>query len=228
MKTTAQNINFLLKTIAAAGEAAGRRPQDICLIAVAKTFSAEKIRESAAAGITNIGENYIQESINKISQLTEIPLFWHFIGHLQKNKAKDAARRFDWVHTVDGGALARRLSAAREGMPPLNICLQINIDGELSKDGIAPKDAAALARETAALPNLRLRGLMAIPAAARPDLRAPFRALAALRDEIAQKCGIPLDTLSMGMSDDFAAAIAEGATHIRIGRAVFGARERKL
>ena len=227
MNIITKNIHFLREKIAAACTAAKRRPQDIHLIAVAKTFPAEKIRAAAAAGIANIGENYMQESIRKITQLSELPLLWHFIGHLQKNKSKDAARHFDWVHAVDSGALARRLSAAREGMPPLNICLQINIDGELSKNGIPPEDAPKLARETAALPNLRLRGLMAIPAP-KPDMRPPFRALAALRGALAKECSLPLDALSMGMSGDYETAIAEGATHIRIGRAIFGARERKL
>ena len=224
MDSTAKNANFLLKKTAAACAAAGRRPEDVCIIAAAKTFSADKIRAAAAAGLSNIGENYIQESITKMAQLSEIPLSWHFIGHLQKNKSNIAARRFDWIHTVDGVVLARRLAAAREGMPPLNICLQVNIDGEDSKNGVAPEDVPALARETAPLPNLRLRGLTAIPRPREQDKRAPFRALAALRDKTAEECGLPLDALSMGMSADFEDAIAEGATHIRIGRAVFGAR----
>lgn len=227
MKLIAQNLHFLREKVAAAATAAGRRPQDICIIAAAKTFSADDIRAAAAAGAADIGENYVQEGIGKMAELAELSLAWHFIGRLQKNKSKDAARRFDWVHTVDGEALARRLAAAREGMPPLNICLQINIDGESSKNGIAPEEAANLARAAAALPNLRLRGLMAIPRPA-PDICRSFRALAALRDSIARECGLSLDTLSMGMSGDFAEAITEGATHIRIGRAVFGARERKV
>ncbi|MGI9296929.1 MAG: YggS family pyridoxal phosphate-dependent enzyme [Gammaproteobacteria bacterium] len=226
-ETIAQNIRFLQKKIAAACETAGRRPESVHLIAVGKTFGAEKIRSAVAAGARNIGENYMQESINKMSQLSDLTIVWHFIGRLQKNKARDAARHFDWVHTVENAALARRLSAARNGMPPLNICLQINIDREESKGGVAPEDAAPLAREIYRLPALRLRGLMAIP---RPrgdseDKRVPVRALAALRTEIARAAGAPLDALSIGMSDDFEDAVAEGATHVRIGRAIFGERE---
>lgn len=221
-----QNIRILRKKIARACDAAGRQSESVHLVAVGKTFGAEKIRLAAAAGVCNVGENYIKESITKISYLSDLTIIWHFIGHLQKNKTRDAARHFDWVHTVDNAALARRLAAAREGMSPLNICLQINIDGEESKSGAAPEHAATLAQEICRLPALRLRGLMAIP---RPrtggeDKREPFRALAALRSNVARECDTPLDTLSMGMSEDFEDALAEGATHIRIGRAIFGAR----
>ncbi|MGI9307196.1 MAG: YggS family pyridoxal phosphate-dependent enzyme [Gammaproteobacteria bacterium] len=227
MENITRNIAFLQKKIAAACDAAGRHPREICIIAVAKSFNAEKIRAAAAAGIANIGENYMQESIAKMAQLSELPLLWHFIGHLQKNKSKDAARHFGWVHTIDGAVLARRLSAAREGLPPLSVCLQINIDGETGKSGATPENAPALAREIAALPNLRLRGLMAVPSPLHENKRAPYRALAVLRDLLAEKCRLPLDALSMGMSDDFESAIAEGATHIRIGRGIFGFRETK-
>lgn len=219
MNTAHQNINFLQKKIAAAAAAV---PQKVQLIAVGKTFDAAAIRAVVAAGLHHIGENYIQESMNKIPQLSDLPIVWHFIGHVQSNKSKQAARLFDWVHTVDSAALARRLSAARAEMPPLNICLQINIDREASKRGVMPEEASALAQAICQLPNLHLRGLMTIPSRRHGDSHAPYRALALLKNQIAEK--IPLDVLSMGMSDDFVAAIAEGATHIRLGRAIFGVR----
>ena len=163
----AANIHSLRQKIALACQAAGRRPEEVCLIAVAKTFAAENARAAAAAGVLDIGENYMQEAAAKMEALAELPLTWHFVGRLQGNKAAAVARRFDWAHSVDSESLARRLSAARTGMPPLNIFLQVNIDGEKSKSGFAPSETAAAVKSIAALPNLRLRGLMAIPPPAR-------------------------------------------------------------
>ena len=220
----ARNIASLQTKIRLACQAAGRTPDSVTLIAVGKTFAAEKIRAAVAAGVHNIAENYIQESVNKIPHLSDLPIIFHFIGRLQKNKSRDAAHHFHWVHTVDNSALMRRLAAFRKGMPPLQICLQVNIDREKSKSGAMPEEVPALAREALRLPELHLRGLMAIPRPRDKDRRAPYKAMAMLRDDIQQKCGAPLDSLSMGMSNDFADAIAEGATHIRIGRAIFGAR----
>lgn len=226
MNCIAQNAALLREKISAACQSAGRPADSVQIIAVSKHFSVLQIRAAAAAGLLELGENYLQESITKIEQLSELALIWHFIGRLQSNKSKIAARHFDWVHTIDSASLGRRLSAARAGLPPLNVCLQINIDREASKSGVLSQHAAELAQTIAALPNLRLRGLMTIPSRQHVDKGAPYRALAALRDEIAARCKIPLDVLSMGMSGDFAAAIAEGATHIRIGTAIFGRRER--
>ena len=228
----AANIDSLRQKIARACQAAGRRPEEVRLIAVAKTFAAEDARAAAAAGVLDIGENYMQEAAAKMEALAELPLTWHFVGRLQGNKAAAVARRFDWAHSVDSESLARRLSAARAGMSPLNIFLQVNIDSEKSKSGFAPSETTAAVKSIAALPNLRLRGLMAIPRpremqASDEEKRAPIRTLAALQKAAAQESGAPLDAMSAGMSDDFEEAIAEGATHIRIGRALFGHRPLK-
>ena len=220
MSSIAENIAILRKKVASACISAGRGEGSVRLIAVSKTFPAARIQMAAAAGETDFGENYLREAESKVSALSDLRLNWHFIGHLQSNKARLAARIFDWIHTVDGIPLARRLSAARVGMSPLNICLQVNIDGELSKSGVAPEDVSALAEEVSQLPNLKVRGLMTIPSQSHTDKRAPYHELSALQAKIA----LPLDTLSMGMSDDYEEAIAEGATHIRIGRAIFGER----
>lgn len=224
-------MEILREKLSRACALAGREPGSVRLIGVGKTFPAEMIGAAVNAGVTDIGENYIQESIAKQSQLSDMTAVWHFIGHLQKNKAKEAARHFDWIHTVDSVQLARRLSAARAGMPPLNICLQINIDRENSKSGLASEEAADVAQEIAGLANLRLRGLMAIPRLRDTNRRAPFRALSQLQQTVSsalsRQGGEQLDVLSIGMSDDFVEAIAEGATHIRIGRAIFGDRVKK-
>lgn len=226
-------IKALRRRIEAAARAAGRAPESVRLVAVSKTFPAAAVVAARDCGVRDFGENYAQEAAAKIDAVAAAgggDAVWHFVGGIQKNKAKIVAAKFDWAHAVDDLALAEKLSRARgaAGLPPLRICLQVNLDGEKSKSGVAPADAAALARAARDLPHLRLRGLAAIPAP-RADAtaqREAFRAVADLRRQIAA-AGIELDSLSMGMSDDFAAAIAEGATMIRIGRAIFGERPPK-
>jgi len=207
-----------------AAHAVGRDSQDITLMAVSKTRPASAIREAHAAGVADIGENYLQEALAKMTELTDLPLAWHFIGPIQSNKTRAIAEHFQWVHSVDRLKIAQRLSDQRPAdAPPLNICLQVNISGEDSKSGVSPDELPALARAVAELPRLRLRGLMAIPApaATSAERRVPLRALREAMAELA----LPLDTLSMGMSDDLDEAIAEGATLVRIGTALFGARD---
>jgi hypothetical protein len=217
-------------TIEAACRAAERPRSTVQLLAVSKTFPAEAVVEAVAAGQRAFGENYLQEGIDKIAAvakaLPDTPLEWHFIGPIQSNKTRPIAAHFDWVHTVERLKIAQRLSEQRPpGLGPLNICLQVNISGEASKSGIQPGELPALAQAVAALPNLRLRGLMAIPEPQEdPELqRLPFARLRALAQDIV-KSGIHLDTLSMGMSGDMRAAILEGATIVRVGSAIFGAR----
>lgn len=211
----------------AAGQA-GRDSDAICLIAVAKTRSASEVRAMAAAGVCDIGENYLREALEKQTALTDLHLTWHFIGALQSNKTRAVAERFDWVHSVDRLRILRRLSEQRpEGLAPLNVCLQVNLDGEPSKAGLDPQAVAEVVEAALTCPNIALRGLMALPAP-RSDAdsqREPFRRLAALAKDLEQRCGVTLDTLSMGMSDDLEAAVAEGATHVRIGTALFGPRQ---
>lgn len=193
-------------------------------MAVSKTRPASAIRDAWASGVRDFGENYLQEALDKIAQLDELPLVWHFIGPIQSNKTKSIAEHFDWVHSVDRIKVARRLSEQRPAhLPSLNVCLQVNISREASKSGVLPEDVADLAAAVAALPNLTLRGLMAIPAPAEDSdsRRAP---LAALR-ELMASLDLPLDTLSMGMSDDLTEAVQEGATIVRIGTALFGERD---
>lgn len=196
------------------------------VVAVSKQRGPEAICEALAAGCRDFGESYVQEALPKLDALGGAGMAWHFIGRLQTNKARDVAARFDWVHGVDRARAAAALSKARpDGMRELNVCIQVNISGEATKGGVAPADAVALAREVAGLPRLRLRGLMGMAGPAR-DQREQRRQFARLRrafDEVAA-AGIPVDTLSMGMSDDFEAAVAEGATMVRIGTALFGAR----
>lgn len=203
----------------------------MALLAVSKTRPAGDIRDAVHAGQHAFGENYVQEALAKIAELADLRprIQWHLIGPLQSNKTRVVAEAFDWVHTIDRLKLAERLSDQRPaGLPPLDVCIQVNISGEDTKSGVAPADAPALARAVAALPRLRLRGLMGIPAPAAglEAQRAPYRALRALRDEIVAG-GLPLDTLSMGMSDDLEAAVAEGATCVRVGSAIFGRRPPK-
>lgn len=207
----------------AAATAAGRAPQTVQLLAVSKTVSAGVIRAAAAAGQRDFGESYVQEALVKIAALADLSLTWHFIGPVQRNKTRMLAEHFDWIHSVDRAVIAQRLNDARPAaLPPLNICIQVNISGEASKSGVMPDQAPALAREVAKLPRLRLRGLMAIPQAdAAPALlHSQFRGLRRLRDDLE----MALDTLSMGMSGDLEAAIAEGATLVRVGSAIFGPR----
>ena len=216
--------------IAAACAAAGRAEQDVALLAVSKTFGPEAVREAHAAGQRAFGENYVQEALDKIAALADLraELEWHLIGPLQSNKTRVVAETFDWVHSVDRLKVAERLSAQRPPhLPPLQVCLQVNVSGEASKSGVAPVEVAALAAQVAALPNLRLRGLMSIPEPAETfeAQRAPHRALFALLQALRRQ-GLALDTLSMGMSADLEAAVAEGATVVRIGTAIFGGRTR--
>ncbi|NML13901.1 YggS family pyridoxal phosphate-dependent enzyme [Azohydromonas caseinilytica] len=225
-----QNLQHTRERIAAACAAAGRPGQDVTLLAVSKTFGADAVREAQAAGQRAFGENYVQEALDKIAALADLrsDLEWHLIGPLQSNKTRVVAESFDWVHSVDRFKIAERLSAQRpDHLPPLQLCLQVNVSGEASKSGVAPEEVAALASQVARLPKLRLRGLMSIPepAADFESQRAPHRVLHALLRELQQQ-GLALDTLSMGMSADLEAAVAEGATIVRIGTAIFGGRPR--
>lgn len=223
MDTVKIALQAIQARMVAAATAAGRAPQTVQLLAVSKTVSAEVIRAAATAGQRDFGESYVQEALVKIAALADLSLTWHFIGPVQRNKTRMLAEHFDWIHSVDRALIAQRLNDARPDiLPPLNICIQVNISGEASKSGIMPDRAPALAREVAKLPRLRLRGLMAIPQAdAAPVLlHSQFRDLRRLCDDLE----IPLDTLSMGMSGDLEAAIAEGATLVRVGSAIFGPR----
>ena len=207
---------------------AQRPVQSVTLLAVSKTFGADAVRQAQATGQRAFGENYVQEALAKIEALADLrpALEWHLIGPLQSNKTREVAAAFDWVHTVDRLKIAERLSAQRpDHLPPLQVCLQVNVSGEASKAGVEPSDAAVLASAVAALPRLRLRGLMSIPEPV-DDFeaqRAPHRRLRALFDTLRTQ-GLALDTLSMGMSADLEAAIAEGSTMVRVGSAIFGAR----
>ena len=216
--------------IASACASAGRPVESVTLLVVSKTFGPEAVREAHAAGEHRFGENYVQEGLEKILSLGELRerFEWHLIGPLQSNKTRVVAEHFDWVHTVDRLKLAERLSAQRPAaLPPLDICLQVNISGEASKAGLAPRDVAEVALAVASLPRLNLRGLMAIPEPA-GDFEIQRRPHRALREvfEALQAEGLPLDTLSMGMSADLEAAIAEGSTLVRVGSAIFGERPR--
>ncbi|TGN94809.1 YggS family pyridoxal phosphate-dependent enzyme [Burkholderia sp. USMB20] len=229
MSDFAVRLDSVHRRIADAARAAGRDPATVSLLAVSKTFPADDVRAAHAAGQRAFGENYVQESIDKIDALADLraALEWHFIGPLQSNKTRPVAERFDWVHSVDRLKIAQRLAEQRPAhLPPLNVCVQVNISGEASKSGVAPADVADVARAVAALPALRLRGLMAIPEPA-DDIdaqRVPHRTLRALYDAL-RADGLPLDTLSMGMSADLEAAVLEGATIVRVGTAIFGARD---
>ncbi len=212
--------------IAQACGQAGRAPQSVQLLAVSKTFGADAVVQAHAAGQTAFGENYIQEGVDKIRQLAHLPLQWHCIGPIQSNKTRLVAEHFDWVHTIDRLKIAQRLSEQRPaGLAPLQMCIQVNVDGGTSKSGVTPAEALGLARDVAALPNVRLRGVMSIPepaidfiaaCAVFTRVRTVFNALNAE--------GLGLDTLSMGMSADMEAAIHEGSTMVRVGTAIFGGR----
>ncbi|QBF24683.1 YggS family pyridoxal phosphate-dependent enzyme [Pseudomonas tructae] len=224
MSTIADNLSTLAARIRAAALAAGREPAAVQLLAVSKTKPAAAVREAFAAGVRDVGENYLQEALNKQAELTDLPLTWHFIGPIQSNKTRAIAEHFAWVHSVDRLKIAQRLSEQRPvDLPALNICLQVNVSGEASKSGCTPEELPALARAISALPRLRLRGLMAIPEPT-DDEAAQQAAFARVR-ELQASLGLPLDTLSMGMSHDLEAAIAQGATWVRIGTALFGARD---
>jgi pyridoxal phosphate enzyme (YggS family) len=228
MTGIAENLQHTRARIAAACAAAHRAEAGVTLLAVSKTFGADAVREAHAAGQRAFGENYVQEALDKIAALADLraALQWHLIGPLQSNKTRVVAESFDWVHSVDRLRIAERLSAQRpQHLPPLQVCLQVNVSGEASKSGVAPADVAALAAQVAGLPGLRLRGLMAIPepAADFESQRPPHHALHALLQDLRRQ-GLQLDTLSMGMSADLEAAVAEGATLVRIGTAIFGGR----
>ncbi|CAM4043467.1 MULTISPECIES: YggS family pyridoxal phosphate-dependent enzyme [Pseudomonadaceae] len=224
MSTIAENIAKVGARIREAAQASQHNLADIGLLAVSKTKPAAAIREAHAAGLRDFGENYLQEALEKQAELDDLPLIWHFIGPIQSNKTRPIAEHFDWVHSVDRLKIAQRLSEQRPAhLPPLNICLQVNVSAEDSKSGCSPEELAELAKAVAALPNLRLRGLMAIPEPT-DDVAAQHAAFAHLR-QLRDDLALDLDTLSMGMSHDLEAAIAEGATWVRIGTALFGARD---
>jgi len=230
MSTISFNLDQLRARIAAACVAAGRAPSEVTLLAVSKTFGADAVLEAVAAGQRAFGENYLQEAVDKMAQLarTDPPLAleWHCIGPIQSNKTRLVAEHFDWAHTVDRLKIAQRLSEQRPAhLAPLNICLQVNIDGGANKAGVPPDEAQALAQAIARLPGLALRGLMTIPEPM-PDFeaqRAVHQRARALFDQLRSQ-GLALDTLSMGMTDDLEAAIAAGSTMVRVGSAIFGAR----
>ncbi|MBU1237091.1 MAG: YggS family pyridoxal phosphate-dependent enzyme [Gammaproteobacteria bacterium] len=226
MTTISANLQAVKSRIVAAAKAAGRDPGEVMLLAVSKTWPAESVRQAAAAGQRAFGENYVQEAAAKATTLADLALEWHFIGPLQSNKTRPVAETFAWVHSIDRLKLAERLSAQRPaGIPPLQVCVQVNVSGEESKSGCTADEALELCRAVAALPNLRLRGLMAIPEPAPESAVAVrrFGELRALRDRL-NAAGMQLDTLSMGMSDDLEAAIMAGATIVRVGTAIFGER----
>jgi pyridoxal phosphate enzyme (YggS family) len=228
----ADNLRHVSTRIADACAAARRPVQSVTLLAVSKTFEAGAVREAFAAGQRRFGENKVQEGVSKIAALADLrhALEWHLIGPLQSNKTRAAAEQFDWVHSIDRVRIAERLSEQRPmHLPPLQVCLQVNVSGEATKSGFAPSEVAAAAAAVRGLPRLALRGLMTIPepSADVAAQRAPFRVLKELLDALnGNGNGFGLDTLSMGMSDDLEAAIAEGATIVRVGSAIFGSRPR--
>jgi hypothetical protein len=230
MATIDTRLQTVKGRIAKACAQAGRDVQSVTLLAVSKTQDAQAVREAAERGQADFGENYVQEALDKIAELAPLRarLRWHLIGPLQSNKTRLVAEAFDWVHTVDRLKIAQRLAEQRPPqLAPLQVCLQVNVSGEASKSGVAPAELPALAHAVAALPRLRLRGLMAIPEPAHDPAaqRAPHRLLATLLAELRAQ-GLALDTLSMGMSADLEAAVAEGATIVRVGTALFGERSR--
>jgi pyridoxal phosphate enzyme (YggS family) len=233
MSTIGTNLQAVEATIAAAAEAADRPAQSVHLLAVSKTFPPEAVLEAMAAGQRAFGENYLQEALDKMQAVARMApgqaVEWHFIGPIQSNKTRPIAAHFQWVHAVEKLKTAQRLSEQRPPeLGPLNICLQVNISGEDSKSGASVDELPALAQQVAALPNLRLRGLMAIPAPQDDPAmqREPFARLRALFEGL-RRDGLELDTLSMGMSADLGAAVLEGATIVRVGSAIFGARQYK-
>jgi PLP dependent protein len=220
------HVNHVRSRIRSAAIAAGRDPESVTLVAVTKAKTAESIRLAATAGVTDFGENYLQEAQGKMEQLADLKLTWHFIGAIQSNKTRAIAERFDWVQSLDRFSVARRLSEQRPfHAPPLNVCIQVALVPEPSKGGVAPNELAELAAAVAALPQLKLRGLMCVPPP-QPDAAAERSVFGRLRASLTDlnARGLKLDTLSMGTSGDFESAIAEGATLVRIGTALFGAR----
>lgn len=226
MTTISSNLQAVLARVDRAARENGRASGAVRLLAVSKTWPAADVREAALAGQRAFGENYVQEGVAKVIELADLGLEWHFIGPLQSNKTRVVAEHFDWVHSIDRLKVAERLAEQRPAaLPPLSVCLQVNVSGEATKSGVAPDAVEDLARRVAALPGLRLRGLMAIPAPAADFAaqRLPFRRLREIYEQL-RAGGLPLDTLSMGMSHDLEAAIAEGATLVRVGTAIFGER----
>ncbi|MSQ21478.1 MAG: YggS family pyridoxal phosphate-dependent enzyme [Betaproteobacteria bacterium] len=226
MNTQQNRLQGVKSRIALAAAAAGRDPRDILLLAVSKTFPAERIRTTFADGQTHFGENYLQEAMEKMDGLADLPITWHFIGPIQSNKTRLIAERFGWVHSIERSKIAERLAAQRPlRLPPLQVCIQVNTSGEVSKSGCAPEEVMTLARAVAKMSNLQLRGLMTVPEPTN-DLRlqrSRFESLAVLLQQCVT-AGVPMDTLSMGMSMDLEQAIAAGATIVRIGTAIFGER----
>ncbi len=228
MTTISANLQAVIARIEAAARRFGRHPDGISLLAVSKTWPASEVREAAFSGQRLFGENYVQEGVTKVKLLESLGLEWHFIGPLQSNKSRPVAEAFDWVHSVDRLKIAERLSEQRpDNRPALQVCIQVNVSGEQTKSGVSLDEAAALAHRVAELPKLRLRGLMAIPEPVE-DFDAQRIAFRRLREAFEQlnKEGLSLDTLSMGMSHDLEAAIAEGATMVRVGTAIFGERNK--
>jgi hypothetical protein len=229
MTSISDRVQAIRTGIQQAEQAAGRPAGSVHLLAVSKTKPAAAIREAFAAGQQRFGENYVQEALEKIAELNDLPLEWHFIGPIQSNKTRPIAENFHWVHGIDRLKIAQRLNDARPAhLPPLNVCIEVNVSGEASKEGISPDEVLDLAQAITKLPNLVLRGLMTIPAPTH-DTALQHRQFSMLRTllESLNQQGFTLNTLSMGMSDDFPAAIAEGATIVRIGSAIFGARPSK-
>ncbi|MDH2234724.1 YggS family pyridoxal phosphate-dependent enzyme [Pigmentiphaga sp. GD03639] len=229
MSPIADNLRAVRRRIDHAAQACGRAPGEVALLAVSKTFPAQAVREAHGAGQRAFGESYVQEAVDKLAALEDLRAGteWHFIGPLQSNKARQVAAHFDWIHSIDRLKIAQRLSDLRPpGMADLQLCMQVNIDDQPTKSGVAPAEALGLAREIAALPRVRLRGLMCIPAPQQDPVRqqAVFASLAALMRDLNRE-GFALDTLSMGMSDDLEAAVAAGASIVRVGTAIFGARD---
>ena len=226
MTTIETQLQTVLDRMAAACHAAGRRATEVSLLAVSKTFPATAVAEAFRAGQRAFGENYIQEGVEKIAALRDLPIEWHCIGPIQSNKTRLVAEHFDWVHTVDRLKIAQRLSEQRPSdKAPLQVCIQVNVDAGENKSGVSPADALALAQQVALLPGLRLRGLMCIPAPA-PDFVAACAVLTRVRAlfDALNKEGLDLDTVSMGMSADLEAAIQAGSTLVRVGSAIFGGR----
>lgn len=231
MSQISRNIDLIQQRIFKATNAAKRDPKQIHLLAVSKTKPAEAIAQAFSCGITDFGENYLQEALQKQSSLNSLTLNWHFIGPIQSNKTKDIAENFQWVHSIDRLKIAERLNQQRPTkLPPLQVCVQVNISDEQSKSGCNPEQLLPLAEAIKDLPNLQLRGLMAIPEPT-DDIaaqRAAFARLRELKEKLNQQLNLSMDTLSMGMSHDLEAAIAEGATMVRIGTAIFGERNYKV
>jgi hypothetical protein len=228
MTTIALNLQSVRERIARACAAAGRDVNEVTLLPVSKTFGPDAVRAAFAAGETAFGENYIQEAVEKQGLLADLPIAWHCIGPIQSNKTRLVAAHFAWAHTVDRLKIAQRLSEQRPPeLPPLQVCIQVNIDGGPTKSGVVPQEALALAREVAALPRLQLRGIMTIPEPSEDPAAqlAVHRRARALFDEL-RAAGLALDTLSMGMTADVETAIAAGSTMVRVGTAIFGTRTR--